>query len=82
MRGAMSFMEAKDRDKKLFEMVSTQEAKIMNTVSNKQIRRSLRMSAPAYWRWFDQLNQLLYAKGYYSMEKWAGFHDPSKGRKS
>ena len=69
MRSICITMEAKDRDPDLFGKISKEENQACGTESSKQYRRHLTSSAHTYWKWADQLNQRLYDRGYYSMEK-------------
>jgi len=69
MRSICITMEAKDRDPDLFDKISKEENQAQGTESSRQYRRHLTSSAHTYWKWADQLNQRLYDKGYYSMEK-------------
>jgi hypothetical protein len=82
MRGVCITIEEKDRDKQLYTKILREGNQARGTESNRQYQRHLVSSAHAYWKWADQLNQLLYDRGYYSGDKFGAFHDPSGGRKS
>ena len=82
MRGVIAFMDQKDVPDQLHTKIRQEPYKIQSSESNRQRERHATTSEAAYWKWYIELDQVLYDKGYYTMEKFGKFHDPSKGRKS
>jgi len=82
MRGVIAFMDQKDVPDALHTKIRQEPYKILSSESNRQRVRHATTAAPAYWKWYIELDEVLYDKGYYTMEKFGKFHDPSQGRKS
>lgn len=59
-----------DRDTTLFNKIKREPYKIRGNESNRQMRRHMKTSMSAYWRWYDETAQLLIKKGYISGEKY------------
>ena len=66
----LSDIKKEDVPDELFDKVFKEEAKVRNTESNKQIKRSLRTAAPTYRKWARQIVQILWDKGYLSDKKY------------
>ena len=82
MRGVITFMEKGDVPAGLHTKIRQEPHRILSSQSMRQQRRHAQSSEAAYWKWLSELNEACYEKGYYTMDKWPGFHDPSGGRKS
>lgn len=82
MRGVCVTMDQIDVPDALYTKIRQEPYKIQSTESARQARRHASSSAAAYWKWYRELNQIGYDAGYYTMQKWPGFHDPAEGRKS
>jgi hypothetical protein len=55
--------------------------KRLNVGSEKYVKRMVRHEW-VYHDWNNEAQNHVWNRGYFSLQKWIGFHDPSGGRKS